>query len=40
MEQKITDCFVIRFLIPRKDNTTLELKNFTKIMTWTEILPQ
>ena len=26
------------FLITRKDNTTLELKNFTKIMTWTEIL--
>ena len=26
------------FLITSKDNTTLELKNFTKIMTWTEIL--
>ena len=39
MEQKIADCFVISLrYIPRKDNTTLELINFTKIMTWTEIL--
>ena len=30
MEQKIADCFVISLrYIPRKDNTTLQLINFT-----------
>lgn len=38
MQIKFNRLLHYSLLIPRKDNTTLELKNFTKIMTWTEIL--